>query len=529
MELVVTDLAGRPRSYAEHAGLTITPKLNGYVEVAAGIHTASRTARELAVGRRALKVYDDDALRFFGQIWEPLVRKREAISVVARSPLAAFAWRRVQALKEYTATNNAGGPWDAGAIARDRVTLQNARRNTYLRATVGNSQASVNRIRTYQPGKREDEILQELADAAEGFFFREAFVDGVEGVMADLLIRYPDAGTTRPEVRFEYGDGTLANVNDYDHVEMLPHNRIVAAGGADAGGRITQTREDAASQLEYGLFEDELAHNEQVTTDLLLQSATGALRAAPILTVSITPGPASPLLYRDFDVGDFVRLRILEEAEPSPEDPKPEPSIDINAWARVAEATLAEDTNGVLSLTAIVLELAAGSVDGNPKYLWRARLDDERRRLEALERRVEQLNAAAVDPPDNSGSSGGGDEGGLPPEPPAEEPGAPPPPPPPPAGPPSISNLTASGISTTEIQAQVDIAENGAGAATYIHAESGGVVRAIAGPFYGSGHHTAVLGGLTRNTSYTIVVNANSSAGNNADSTTASTLNVQFE
>lgn len=523
MDVVVTDHDGREIEWGDHNGLAITPRLNGYVEVAATLDPSSRGAAAVAIARRAIKVYDDGALRFFGQIWEPLTRKREAVSLVARSPLATFAWRRVQTLKDYTATNNAGGPWDAGAIARDRVAIQNARRNTFLRATVGNTQTSVNRIRSYQPGKREDEILAELADAADGFFYREAFVDDVAGVMADLLIRYPDAGLERPEVRFEYGAGTLDNVNDYEHVELLPRNRIVAAGAADAGGRITQTREDAASQSLYGLFEDELAYTEQTSTDLLLQAAAGAVRPEPVLTVQIQPGPDAPLVYRDFDVGDFVRLRILERPAATAEEPEPAASIDLETWARVAEATLTEDANGIQTLGALVLELEAGSVDISPARLFRARQDDERRRLEALERRVEQLNVAAVDPPDNTGSSGGGDDGGGVPD---EPPEPPPAPEPPSAGPPSISGLGGYGSSTRSIHVEVDVAENGAAATTYIHAETGGIIRAIVGPFYGSGHHAAELEGLARNTSYTIVVNANSSAGNNADSTTIQTLNV---
>lgn len=520
-QVVVTDLDGRELAYAEeHDGVSITQRLNGYVDVALSVHPSSSASGASAIARRALKIYDGSTLRFFGKVWEPLTRKPTGVSVGARSPLAVLAWRRVEANTDYTATNNAGGPWDAGAIARNRIEIQNARANTRLRCLPANVQASVNRIRSYNPGKREDEILQELADAAGGFFYREQFLDDVAGYMADLLIRYPDAGVTRPGVRFEYGAGTLANVADYEHIETTVKNRVVAAGGQEGGGRITQTREDAASIAEYDLFEDELVFSEQAEPTILLQAATAEVRSAPPATVQLTPAADSPLLFRDFDVGDFVRVLIDEP-----------PAIAIDTWARVLEATLHEDKQGSQTLTGLTLELQAGQAELAPHRLFRARLDEERRRLEALERRVEQITAATPDLASTGAPSGGGDAATAPAEPPPPDA----PPAPTPQSAPSIAAVSAAAESSRVIRCFVD--GDGNGLDTTVHfevrlsSETGPLTRNTDPAVVGAGgfHHEALVENLERNTTYAVRCHAVSSAGQTSSGwISVTTLDVDF-
>lgn len=407
--LVLTTLAGQTVALpADYDQLTITPKLLDAAELGLQLDKTDEAAAELAVASRALKAYQDGVLRFHGPVWEPLTFGPGSIAVNARDPLATFAWRRAVDPHTYTAA-------DAGAIIVDRLAVQNARRNTYLRA--GTIQTSVNRDRQVNPGQREDELFRELADAADGVFYRARPVDNVAGVMADLDVLYPDAGVLRPAIRFEYGEGTLANLSDYTIEERLPLTRATASSGDAAGGRLASSAADTTAIAALGLFEDETTYSDTVAIALLDAQSAAMVKPEPPRAYACTPTETAPLVLRDFDVGDFVRLRILDGPH------------DLDIWVRVTDATLTVDRNGVEQLTAITLETIAGDrIQDPPNLRWRRELDERRRRLEALERRVQLLDtltgSAVSDdpagagfeqpPPDEPPAGGGGGE--APPE-----------------------------------------------------------------------------------------------------------------
>lgn len=437
------DDAGLRRAFVtDHSGFKITPRINGYAEVSFEVDMLGTSAAELAVAERSIKVWQGGTLRFHGQVWEPLSYSGQTIRVVARDPLAVLENRRVQggagASTVYTAV-------DAGAIAHDRLSVQNLRRKTGLVA--GALAASATRTRTYLPGKREDEILQELADAELGFFYKVTPTDTTPGVRGQLDILYPNAGTSREDVRFEYGTGTLANLDDFELLRRLPRNRSVASSSSATGGRIAAASEDAASIAQYGLFEDEETYSDVTDTTLLGQQARAGVRPSPPRTLSLQPSPDAPLLFTNFGVGDFVRVRIKHGP------------LDLFVWARVLEATLSVDTNGVERLDAIVVETVTGgrlSSSHNPAARFRRQLDGSRRRLEALERRVENITQTATATP--ADPAPGTPDADAPPADPT-----PPPPPPPPAPPadPSISGLTAVAGTDGTITAAVDVNGNG--------------------------------------------------------------------
>lgn len=378
----------------EFQSFSISPAINGYATLDVEVNTSEEVARKLVAGRKlgvarfALKAWQDGTLRFFGKVWEPLEVSSTTISIKARDPWAEFDWRRLQGDTSYTATNHAGGPWDAGDIALDRVAVQNARRNTYLRATTANRQLSVNRTIAYGPGKSESELVNELANAAQGFFFRIDPVDGVYGVMADLKVLYPDAGQVRSEVRLEYGPDTAESIADFKLTGSLPRNRQVSSGTAAAGGRITQIAEDTVSQLANGLFEDEVAYPDVHDTALLLAAAQSEIHADAPVVVEITPNAETPLVYTSFREGDFVRLRIKYAG------------VDIDDWVRVLDAELVITEDGSEELTSLTVEFVTGGQVGTPiNRRFRSALDDMRTLLEALARKVEDASAPDTAPP----------------------------------------------------------------------------------------------------------------------------------
>lgn len=418
--LVLTDRTGRNRAFVDSfESLTITAHLDGERSLALRLHPRSEALSEVGFNR-VLKAYDGSSLRFHGQLWEPLDYSDDAVTVNARDPYAVFSRRRVRASKTYTAE-------DAGAIVSDRVTIQNGFKATGLR--MGTVQASVNRDRTYDPGKLESELIEQLSDVERGFNFLVTPLDGVAGIYGELQIRYPDAGTTREAVRFEYGTDTLDNLSGYEIAYLLPTNRVVVASQLSAGGRISQASEAADSVNEYGLLEEEYVYSDILVEATLLQHAEAEVRATPPMTVSLSPNLSAPLLFTDFDVGDFVRLRIEHGA------------LDLYEWVRVLEATLTVDKNGAQYLSGLTVETYQG-LHNTPPHEWlRKHLDESRARLEALERRVENM-LATPDAPDAPPAPTEPDEPVLPDEPdplPEPEPPAPP-------EPPSFTGFNAVGV-----------------------------------------------------------------------------------
>lgn len=450
--LDLCDDSGRRRAFIDsHGGFSLTRRLNSWASVKFDVDVNGRAASELAVAERSVKVWDDGTLRFHGQVWEDLTYGVDLIGVEARGPLAVLPFRRVRSEAVYVAE-------DAGLIAFDRLTVQNAARHTGLVA--GSRQASVDRDRTYLPGKREDEILDELADALDGFFYKETPTDDTAGVRAELDILYPDAGTSREEVRFEYGVGTAANLKGFELVRRLPLNRRVVAASADLGGRIAAAAENAASISTYGLFEDEDAFNDVTDSTLLSEHARAGVTPTPPQTLSLTPGPEAPLLFEDFDVGDFVRVLVKHGP------------LDIFVWARVLEATLQVDKEGVETLTGLVVETLSGgriSAPHDPALAFRLALDDERRRREALERRVASVDQTPLAQPAEPTPD---DQDG--PTTPSEPTAPPPPPPAAPPAPPSLSGLAASNTGPGAVGCSVNANGNGSDTVVWFSITGGG-------------------------------------------------------
>ena len=542
-QVFVTDFNGAVRAIVhEYKSMQLTRRLGDFSEFKLELDPREQAATEILIAERALKVYDGNHLRYFGQVWEPLEITSSRFTVNSRDPFAGMAWRRVRAAVTYTAQ-------DAGAIAYARLAVQNGYRDTFmagqsaivragtltdespvvtglsstsdLRAgmavsglglwngpkvlsvdsssqitldkpvntsgsksgtgangsptitgisdtsdimvgqkitgTAGfagtptilsktsssitvdvnssatgaitvlisqpasqsltfSENASTNRTITYDPGKREDEIVRELSAMAGGFFFRIDPLDGVAGKMGTLRVLYPDAGTTRAEVRFGYGENTVDNLADFRLVRMLPITRFTAASQDADGGRIAAAAENAPAIAQFGLFEDEVAFTDLENTTLLQPTADAGTKPTPPLTIELTPNVNAPLLFDDFDVGDFVKLNIGYGP------------LEVQEWVRVIEAVVAIDKKGIATLDSVTVETLTGSrINQDPARLFRAQLDANRTRLEALERRVQEITttpaAAPGAPPPSGGSDGSSDT-------PVD---TPPPPPPPPA------------------------------------------------------------------------------------------------
>jgi hypothetical protein len=345
--MVLTDRQGHGRGFLEPPEpITWTRRLTGASEVNLKVDTFAEIARDLDVGaQRAIKLYRNETLRFYGFVTEPLRRTADAHEVKAVDPYARFAARVIRKHAEYGVEGTPNQDLsDAGVIMRTLVEHENTREHTGLRIVT--VPRSVDRQRIYDPGKVVGEAIDELSEGDDGFYFRVDPVDDDPVVMGDLVVLWPTPGQDRPRAKFEYGDGTLANIEEPTIDETLPVNSILAEG-ADG---ITVLVQDQASIAERGLWERYVAFSDITDKPTLRELATDTLRMSTqgVSTYTIKPIARGesfvPGLLEDFDVGDTVYLRIAHGA------------LDVDAAVTVLEATLTiEALSGREQLTSLVV------------------------------------------------------------------------------------------------------------------------------------------------------------------------------
>jgi hypothetical protein len=323
----VEDLAGAIRAFVDADSLTWARRWNGGAELAFRLPVDDANAGELQVASRVLVAYQDGALRFRGRVNAPLVRDQDWITVRAADPWFDLMGRTMQAAATFTAQ-------DAGAIAVALIATQDARRSTRIAA--GTIAASVPRTVTYDAGKNVAEAIAELAAMDDGFGFTiEPVRDPAAlATLGRLNVRYPAVNADQPDVRFEYGDGTLDNLEGFREELGLPINHVRASTAPDSTGTRLQTDSaSAASQATYDLWDSELALNDVTSSAIAQARGDAALQPDPPATWAVTPAPSSPILGRDFDAGDLVRLTLRRGA------------VDVTGTALVSEAVLQVDND----------------------------------------------------------------------------------------------------------------------------------------------------------------------------------------
>lgn len=331
--VAITDLQSNARAVIRPHDLKLTRRLNSYATVTFKLGVHEEFADELAVGDRAVKVYKNEILRFYGKIAEPLVEDKDWISVTAHDPFFFLSRRRLQAATTYSST-------DAGTIAWSLISAQESRSPTRLRQ--GTIQASVSRDRSYIEGDIVAELIKNLAEVDSGFSFLINPVDEVPGVFGEFEVNWPLPGADSSAM-FGYGTTTVGNLSNYEAEYSLPTNRLRATGSVEGELVLSAYREDTASISQYDLMEDEKAFSSVVLIPTLDQHALENLQPQPIITYrvqiiaqssGITNRIFVPSLFTDFDVGDTVAFSIRHGR------------LSISERARVAQATIAVSNQG---------------------------------------------------------------------------------------------------------------------------------------------------------------------------------------
>jgi len=192
---------------------------------------------------------------------------------------------------------------DAGQIAKALIDAANADSFTGL-ATTGAIIPSKIRNRTYPLGQNIGQAVINLTNVLDGFDFVETPVDGGGTTLAALSIA-PSMGVDRPDVRFEYGADTLANVRKVSRTVAPPVNVAMVIG---ANG-LTSVKTDEASIAVYGKWPTLISQTDVTEQATLDDKAWALLRPKPTRVIQFTPDPAlAPLPWDDYVLGDTCRF-----------------------------------------------------------------------------------------------------------------------------------------------------------------------------------------------------------------------------
>lgn len=340
----VTNRAGVIAATLEPTNTLLTVRVNGHAELKGNQDARTSAAVELVPAASAVRAWRNSILRFNGQVSEPLTRKADVVSFRAADPWEFLSLRRRQTDTVYTAT-------DAALILKDLVDDENARENTFLR--VATPPATVSRTLEVTRGKQIAEVGRDLANAADGFFYRVVPVGDSATAMGELTMLYPAAGADRPGAKFFYNPDAANIEDDWTQELRLPMTRVVALGARAGDTQLIGSDENALARAAFGLMETELSYTDVTSQALLDDLASESVDPAPPAVYKITPitydpdGEYVPALFDDFFPGDRVRLTIDHGA------------TQVDGWALVSEATVRiSDRGATEKLESLTLEVA---------------------------------------------------------------------------------------------------------------------------------------------------------------------------
>lgn len=343
------DLDGTPRSELRPRSVSIVRALNGSttVELELDADQAGELPNTAAVlfGWRRPVSGGSRTLRATGKVAqiaaESAADSPERVRVFAVDGAAVFGARIGQ-----LATSHGGET--PNAILFQRIALQNLRGATGLAADPVGA-GGPGRDRTYEVGKLEGEILQQLAELDDGFYYR---VDPLDGeAFSELVLLYPDPGTSS-SARLGWGAGTEGNVSEVSAEVRTPTNSVRGFGAGDGAEQLQVVRQDTASIAALGLYDGTVTHPDVIVEDTLGAHAQDALRPTEprLFRVTVAAPVASSTAYvpepwEDFDVGDSLELDLRGESA----------ALQYNGPAMVQGFTVSIDAEGTERLYSLDL------------------------------------------------------------------------------------------------------------------------------------------------------------------------------
>lgn len=342
------NLAGTPIAFLAARTATITRRLNGSSEAtlvldaqATGVAEIDSTSYLVRCWRRG-PAGGSRTLRHAGKLAAAeatdATDEQPPVTLTVPDPLRLLDSR----LRDSAVTYTAEYPRD---IVASLVADEQARAETHLQVAAGT--AGPQRDRTYERGKNIGEIIQQLAEVQNGYYYRVDPVTGAGATVGELVLLHPNAGSDRVSARFERGEGTIGNLTSLQATTLPPVNRATGFGAGDGEGQLVVAEEDATSISNHGLYETSIQHVDVVIEQTLRDHCTDALRPNPRVTLALqvaTPGAVMvPSPWDDFDVGDTVYIRSVTDS----------PLASVDTAATVTEFTVSVDESGNETLTGL--------------------------------------------------------------------------------------------------------------------------------------------------------------------------------
>jgi hypothetical protein len=272
-------------------------------------------------GRTAIYVDRDGTLIWGGIIWgRDYTSGNQTLTINAREFGSYFERRRITATIKYTNT-------DQLDIVRGLINTAQLATNGSIGLAVGTETSGQLVSRTYYGYELKTvfSAIQDLSRADNGFDFNVYVYYDSNGNPAKLLrLGYPRFGTP-------YTAGALnvpvleltSNMVEYEYPEdgTIAANTVYALGAGSNEGKLIATAVDA-TKLSTGwpLLEEQANYSDITDATLLANLAAGqvAVVSYPPTTMKITLPPYLDPVLGTYDVGDDIRIRILDDRFPTP-------------------------------------------------------------------------------------------------------------------------------------------------------------------------------------------------------------------
>lgn len=275
-------------------------------------------------GRNAIYVDRDGVLVWGGVIWGRSYNSTDQIlSLSALEFMSYFTHRRITTTTSFTNI-------DQLVIAKTLV--EDAQSVPYgdigvLYNTAGQTTSGklVDRVYYDYELKTVFNAVQDLSRQQDGFDFNiDVYYDGITGLPAKAFnTYYPKSGTTWSAndpyaLVFNFPAG---NIVEYEYPEdgSLVANRIYALGAGSNEGKLISVAEDIDKFAEgWALLEEQSNYSDITDQTVLDNLASGQVLAQsyPPTTVKIVVPPYIDPIYGTYQVGDEVRLLIIDNRFP---------------------------------------------------------------------------------------------------------------------------------------------------------------------------------------------------------------------
>lgn len=296
----------------------------------------------------------------------------EDLSQAEKPSLTLAAIDQFLQVEDTLARSVTGTEWDPVVFAatdQSQIMWDLVALGTGTGIVAGSLPASVNRDRTYPPGKEVGAALVEMSEVIGGPDFELEPVIATDGTVARFNTFYPQQGTDlSATLRFRHGGGEGEDAPGFSFAPTGEGmcNRVLVIGAPvnaeGEGGPFAfhhgYVAEDAVSIAQYGAFEKQ-EQVEDVTEAATLQSHAEAIVAAcayPTPYFDFTAAPEKvdgedgigipPIFGKDYWLGDTVGV----DAYLNGADPRKGDAVTRAVSGRITDVTITELASGQIQV-----------------------------------------------------------------------------------------------------------------------------------------------------------------------------------